>query len=265
MAVQLQRGEFFGTTTTRNESNGVLLSCLRHADPRKLPVHAHESAFFTMLLRGAYREQAGSREIHYDPLTVVFHPPSLAHFDEIGSGDSTMVSVEVSPQFFADNQLALPPLARQSFAAARCLLGLYRAARLGVLTPLEVESGVIELVADAAKTREVADHGTPPWLARVLEMLRARPSAHVRVLELAREANVHPVHLTRVFRRVLGTTPGEYLQRLRLQNALRLLAGRNASLSDVALASGFADQSHFCRAVRASLGVTPRMLVEIAR
>jgi AraC family transcriptional regulator len=80
--------------------------------------------------------------------------------------------------------------------------------------------------------------------------------------ELAVEANVHPVHLTRTFRRRIGVTPGAYVQRVRLERAVAQLAS-GSSLAEVALASGFADQSHFSRVVRASLGVTPRQLARL--
>ncbi|HEX6161125.1 MAG TPA: AraC family transcriptional regulator [Thermoanaerobaculia bacterium] len=256
MAVHLGTGQHFGTTTARSEARGVVLSCLRHSVARKLPVHAHEAAFFTMLLRGDYRERNGSREIHYDPLTVVFHPPSHQHLDEIGAADSRMVSVEVRRELFDEYDLPLPPLAPQSFAASRALLGLYRAAREGALTPSDVECVTIELLGDAAKMPHVPD-AAPAWLIRVMEMLDELPESP-RVADLAREANVHPVHLARVFRRHLRITPGQYLQRRRLRLALRLLGTR--PLSDVALASGFADQSHLTRAMRATLGETPRGL-----
>lgn len=262
MAVHLQTGEFFGTTTARGQARGVLLSCLQHPDARKLPEHAHEAAFFTMLLRGDYRERAGSREIHYDPLTVVFHPPSHEHRDEIGAADSVMISVEVGRELFDAYDLALPPLARQSFAASRTLLALYRGARNDLLVPLDVESAVIEMLADAAQTPHVRERSTPPWLARVLELLDELP-ATLQVADLAAEADVHPVHFARVFRRHLGVTPGQYLQRRRLRTALRLIG--TAPLSDVALASGFADQSHLTRAVRAFLGETPGGLARLLR
>lgn len=259
MSVALRAGEFFGTTTARGEARGVVLSCLQHTAARKLPRHAHEAALFTMLLRGDYRERAGSRDLIYDPLTVVFHPPAHEHRDEIGAARSVIVGVEIARDLFAEYDLAIPQLARQSFAASRMLLALYTRARNGTLSPLDVESTVVELIGDAAKTPRIHEHA-PPWLARVMEMLDALPSS-VRVGDLAREANVHPVHFTRVFRRHAGVAPGEYLQQRRVRAALRILGAQ--PLSEVALASGFADQSHLCRALRSAFGETPRALARI--
>lgn len=260
MSVELRAGEFFGTTTARGEARGVVLSCLQHTAARKLPQHAHEAALFTMLLRGEYRERAGNRDLIYDPLTVVFHPPSHEHRDEIGAGRSVIVGVEVARDVFTEYDLAVPRLARQSFAASRMLLALYMRACNGTLTPLDVESTVVELIGDAAKMPRTDEHTAPPWLARVMEMLDALPPS-IRVGDLAREANVHPVHFTRVFRKHAGVAPAEYLQQRRVRAALRILGAQ--PLNEVALASGFADQSHLCRAMRSAFGETPRGLARM--
>jgi len=53
-------------------------------------------------------------------------------------------------------------------------------------------------------------------------------------------------------------TPQKYLRKLRLRVASRALIYANASLSEVALSCGFADQSHFTREFRRQFGRTPR-------
>ena len=74
--------------------------------------------------------------------------------------------------------------------------------------------------------------------------------------ELARAVGVHPGHLSRTFRERLGRTAGHYLEQLRVERACRLLV-TEAPLVDVAMRSGFADQSHFTRTFRRSVGVSP--------
>jgi AraC family transcriptional regulator len=75
--------------------------------------------------------------------------------------------------------------------------------------------------------------------------------------QVATEAGVHPAHLARVFRRHHRCTIGSYLRRLRLDAACRQLVSGERPLADIALAAGFADQSHFSRLFRAATGVTP--------
>jgi AraC-like DNA-binding protein len=74
----------------------------------------------------------------------------------------------------------------------------------------------------------------------------------------AKKAGLSPFHFLRVFSRVLGVTPHQYLLRSRLRHAARLLADDGASITDVALDVGFADLSNFVRSFHRAAGVSPR-------
>ena len=97
----------------------------------------------------------------------------------------------------------------------------------------------------------------PSWMTRVTQMLasdfRRPPGLEV----LAAEAGVHPVHLSRAFRRFRGMGPAEYVRRLRIHFACSELMGRNVKLIDLAAEAGFADQSHFTRSFKLITGMTP--------
>jgi len=75
--------------------------------------------------------------------------------------------------------------------------------------------------------------------------------------EVARSAEVNKFVLIREFRKTVGTTPHAYLVLLRLDRSRALLA-RGDSASDVARASGFADQAHLTRWFSRVYGVTPQ-------
>lgn len=68
---------------------------------------------------------------------------------------------------------------------------------------------------------------------------------------------MHPVYFARAFRAHYGVTPGDYLRQLHLQWSARALSTSGQGLATIALAAGFADQSHFTRAFRRAFGVTP--------
>lgn len=74
---------------------------------------------------------------------------------------------------------------------------------------------------------------------------------------LAQAAGFSPRHFSRRFKAELGTTPGAYVARVRLEEARRRLESGAESLKDVARTCGFADEQNLRRAFRRELGVAP--------
>jgi len=74
----------------------------------------------------------------------------------------------------------------------------------------------------------------------------------------AREVGLSVFHFLRLFARVLGVTPHQYLVRSRLRHAARLLADGARSITDVAFDVGFGDLSNFVRTFHRAAGVSPR-------
>lgn len=87
----------------------------------------------------------------------------------------------------------------------------------------------------------------------------------IRLEDMAREAGMSPWHFLRIFSKVLGVTPHQYLLRSRLRHAARLLADRERSVTDIAYDVGFADLSNFVRTFRRAAGVSPRGFRKLAR
>ncbi|MEL7022731.1 MAG: AraC family transcriptional regulator [Pseudomonadota bacterium] len=75
--------------------------------------------------------------------------------------------------------------------------------------------------------------------------------------DLASHVGVSRNQIIRDFKRVHQTTPGRYLRLLRLQRARHAME-QGETLSDVAVAAGYADQSHFTKQFRQAFGVTPK-------
>jgi len=78
-------------------------------------------------------------------------------------------------------------------------------------------------------------------------------------------ADLSPFHFLRLFSAALGVTPHQYLLRVRLRRAARLLAGSNHSVTDIAFDSGFADLSNFIRTFHRAAGMSPRRFRQTAR
>jgi len=100
--------------------------------------------------------------------------------------------------------------------------------------------------------------GLPPHaLRRVREFIEAHLAENISVQALATIAGLSLYHFARAFKQSQGFTPHDYLVQRRVRRAQDLLAATDMSLSEVALASGFADQSHCARRFRERVGVSP--------
>jgi len=123
---------------------------------------------------------------------------------------------------------------------------------------LVVESLLAEMLACVARMRRENRVLCPPaWLRRIIEKLTAEYSERLTLDDLSREAGVHPVHLSRVFRKCLGVGIGEHVHRLRIRAACEQMLTPEISMAEISVAAGFADQSHFTRAFRRATGMTP--------
>src|SRR5579862_9022400 len=81
----------------------------------------------------------------------------------------------------------------------------------------------------------------------------------------AREAGLSPFHFLRLFTKVLGVTPHQYLIRCRLRRAAQLLVDPARRVTDIAYEVGFADLSNFMRSFRRAAGLSPRRFRLLAK
>ena len=91
---------------------------------------------------------------------------------------------------------------------------------------------------------------------RVRRYIDEHSAEAISLAELARVAQLSQFHLHRVFCRETGMPPHSYQTQVRVNRAKELLR-QYLTLPEIALATGFADQSHFTRHFRRLVGVTP--------
>jgi len=99
---------------------------------------------------------------------------------------------------------------------------------------------------------------SPHVVRRVREHIDNNFDQRIKVGTLARLANLSVWYFLRAFKQSLGVTPHDYLIRRRLEHTMELLLATEMPLSQIALAAGFADQSHFARRFRQHVGMSPR-------
>lgn len=258
-------------TRTEQTQRRVTLADLTLVETR-FPAHAylaehwHRQAFFCLALQGPFHEMTAGRSLERSQHTILFHPPGQTHADRFHAAGGACFNVEFGPAWDDRLDELLPGLStagcRQGGMPAWYAERLHDQLRRGeARSALAVEGLALLLLAEACEGGERHDRWHPPqWLDRVRRYLHDTYRNGPTIAEAAAVAGSHPVHVARVFRRAFGCTIGTYVLRLRLDHACRLLTQADRSLTEIALDAGFADQSHFTRALKQTRGVTPGQL-----
>jgi AraC family transcriptional regulator len=240
-----------------------------HRSPR----HDHAAAEVCLVLDGSLIEtvdHGGTLACHTGAAS--FKPAAAHHRVAAGAAGARCLVVTMPADRLRDATAAGSALRRPAALAQGALAGL--GARLlrelaggDAWAPLAVEGLALEVLAAAARHDRPADRGAganarvAPWVRAVRDRLHdaadAPGAAPPSLGALAAAAGVGPTCLAQAFRRAYGTSVGAYVRGLRLARARALLATGERPLSDVALACGFYDQSHFTRLFRRETGVTP--------
>jgi AraC family transcriptional regulator len=265
MERRLSSGTFYGETRKQQHYKivGLTLSETGYAPRLRLPRHSHEHAYFCLVLRGAYTETSNGRERLCSSLSLILHPPDEAHSDQFHDVGAHVFNVSLAPHWLERLREHAPVLGHTADfhggTTARLAMRLYREfQRPDDVTPLAIEGLVLEILAETGRrTPSTRFAVAPDWLRRVRDFLHAQFSERLSLRDVAAVAGVHPLHLARTFRRHYRCSVGEYVRRLRVEFACLTLTASTDSLVDVALAAGFRDQSHFCKAFKQQIGLTP--------
>lgn len=98
---------------------------------------------------------------------------------------------------------------------------------------------------------------TPQQLRRAKELLASRRDGDLTLAALARECGLSRSYFLQAFRATAGCTPHRWLQRHRVATAQAMLRDSAATIAEIALLCGFADQSHMTRVFTRLTGHTP--------
>lgn len=94
-------------------------------------------------------------------------------------------------------------------------------------------------------------------LRAVVELAHQTFPQALDVPQLANEAGISTDRLARTMRRVLGVSPKQYLLRLRVDHAARMLASSDLPINRIAVDCGYYDQSQLIRQFRKQIGMSP--------
>src|SRR5437588_975715 len=119
------------------------------------------------------------------------------------------------------------------------------------IAPPVLSEGAAPHVTFAAQTQAVE---------RVIQVMHTHLHVLLTLEDLASVACLSPSHFHRVFCRLIGVPPGEFLAALRFQEARRLLVTTSLSVTDICFEVGYTSTSSFTSRFTHLVGLSPRLL-----
>ncbi len=261
----LGTGAFFGSARRSITTPSFLFSKLQATVPeRKVPRHTHDSPHFILVTSGLYRTEARNQKGICSAGTLIFNPGGTTHRDCFRSdrGEFLSISPGLGPSNLLEKASSVPLIIggpafrmdRDPWVGDRIVTEFHDSTDSSAMV---LESLGLELVGLLSERVRSASTFIPTWLFETRDMIEDCFASELTVAELAVTAGVHPVYLARAYRRHFGCSPGEYMRRCRLMRAQRLLANPDLPLVEVALRTGFSDQSQMTKSFTAMFGISP--------
>ena len=241
---------------------GFTLQEGRHPAGSALPWHTHPGPTLCFVYAGAFTESFAGATLECTLGTLKITPAGEPHWNRFGREDTHGLLAEAEASRVESLGGYATVLAeRGSFLDEGLAVLAWRVAgemrRRDSAAPLAIEGLLLELLAGVARERDLRLTGAMPrWLVEARDYLHD-PGQVGSLSELAMAVGVHPVTLARGFRKAYGCSVGAYLRWRRVARAARELAETETPLAEIALAAGFADQSHFSNVFRRETGLPP--------
>lgn len=211
-------------------------------------------------------QPAGMRHVNYVPAGMAIwgytdHMQSLRetrlHFDF--NAAAAMLGEELNP---AEAQVPRLMFASERIATAGEILAA-ECVHPDKFSQLYGESLIVTLFTDLFRLQKGpasrSRHGPlPPWqMRRVTEFMQERLETPISLSELAALTGLSQSCFGRAFKAATGLSPHQWLVNARIRRAQQMLLEGDRSVSDIALSTGFSEQSHFTRAFRRVVGAPP--------
>ncbi len=245
---------FWGRETTRFSAGGVRgAHWLSGRVPAERHRHGHAHPHFLLVTGGTYISRLAAGGRFTSPL--MFCPGGVVHDDHVSDAGGSFLTITLFDEGLletldrrlpADSRMVLDPLALGT------ALRLLRQSNAGG-DARSLEFTALELIGQFCGGP--GERRKPRWLARAMALAVEAPEMSIDAV--ATHCGVHPVHLARTFRRFVGCSPAQFRTAQRLRGAADALRLDTMPISEIAIAQGFADQSHFTKSFSKIYGVAP--------
>jgi len=263
MKTRCPPGHLYGQYLRTRQVAGFIFTEIAYPPGSRVAKHCHELSQLCFVREGVFSESYGKKSREGRPLTLIARPSEEVHAHHFHNAGARCFVIEIrheSLQRVREHSLVLDDSAEfhgglLAWLAKRLYDEFHSEDNASALA---IEGLTLEMLSEASRRQvKISERKPPRWLEHAREFLHGHFSETVCLEDVANSAGIHPVHLARVFRQFHHCTVGEYVRQLRIEFACREVSLTDSPLTEIAVAAGFYDQSHFSRTFKEIVSLTP--------
>ena len=255
----LAPGEYTGDILQSLNLEGSKVTRTLYASHNHNPEwHCHENLHIAFVYQKARAEtQQQTLDIDSKGSMLFYHSGQMHRYTSF-EATSKSANIEINDAFLQQYHLSEADIQTnitKNYASKSIMLSIQSAMmQEDAERPLEVESLLLELVSSQAQ--DYVD--LPLWAKHLYELLNDRWNEPLSLQELSIALQVHPVTISKYFKRYFSCTLGEFRRKIKVERSIDLIKASKLSLGEIAHHCDFSDQSHFIRNFKKYTGFLPK-------
>lgn len=254
--MKLEQAEYTGITAKKYNFDSFVLSIVNFHDFAPEDWHYHENTHLSLVLQGGSRESRKTEDIQLTPGKVILYNKGELHSNKHTAFPSKHLIIELKKEFHKANCLNQKQFSKSNTTNIDLylnLLKIYHEIHLNdVYSPETIHFSFNQLLE--------SDHSSsymPVWMNYLKESVHDRWDEFIPLNDLASTFNVHPVTVSKYFKKFYKCTLGDYMRKIKVERSIFFLLNTNKPISEIAHICGFTDQSHMNKVFKLYIGFLP--------
>ncbi|WP_377716683.1 AraC family transcriptional regulator [Pseudofulvibacter geojedonensis] len=248
---------FLGTTTDKYYIDNCSISIVNYTKPVSEDWHSHEDIHLSLILQGGNLESRKNKDVQVTPGKIISYHQGEKHRNRFTEFPSKNLNLEFNNDFFTQNELSVTSPNLTGTKQIEHYLSLVKIYQELHINDLYTNDSILLSLKSLFTNNNISKY-QPNWVPTLKEIIEDRWDEFIPLDELALNLNVHPVTISKYFKKYYNCSLGDYMRKIKVQKAIDLLLHTKMPITEIAYACGFSDNSHMTRIFKLYVGFIPK-------
>jgi len=255
----LNKGEYTGKVINKFHLDGSIISTTYSTKESNSDWHYHQNLHMCFVFQGGRAETRNKTSYTKKNGTLFFYHSGETHRWIAPSSISKSANIEISDSFLKKYELSEFDIKKAIQSKVDSKLLILKMQKEMLINNIDSSSTIEMLLLELInKSNCLNKIDVPNWVIILTELLNDNWNKSMSLNEISRVVGVHPVTISKYFRKYFSCTLGEYQRKLKIDRGCELIKDSKMLLTEIAFHCGFNDQSHFTRTFKEMTGFLPK-------